>query len=106
MSGAGQIGTAVWVPPIGHRHLGAHRGHMSAGTNQRRRFSTGRFGAGQRSHVVYMAAVITPDRPCNHVRIAVEQGSGLKKGASARRRLTTSVSVSYTHLTLPTTRIV
>jgi len=40
-------------------------------------------------------AAITPDRPCNRGRVADEQGSGLKEGVSARRRLTTCVFLVY-----------
>ena len=69
---------------------------MGAGTNGRRRLDAGRFGAGQQSHAVYYtAAAITPDRPCNRVRVADEQWSALKEGVSARRRLTTYVLLVY-----------
>jgi len=43
----------IWAPPFGRRRLGAAvwaltvwaTGHMGAGTNRRRRFGAGRFGA-------------------------------------------------------------
>jgi len=87
------MGAAVWAPPIGRRCLGAHR--LGDGTYGRRDKWAPLFGrwmfrrwTTKPCMIQCTAAVITPDRPCNRGHIADEQGSGLKEGVSARRRLT------------------